>query len=324
MCLFPKLVKNPKYKANKKNKGNVPHMPDGRVGYVPIGCGKCFECMKKKSNEWKVRLQEDIKEHKNGKFVTLTFSNESYAELAKEIKATGYALDNEVATLAVRRFLERWRKKYKKSARHWLVTELGQNGTENIHLHGIIYADDAEEIERIWKYGFVWIGNMVNGKRVNYVSERTVNYITKYITKTDQKHKAYKPKVLCSAGIGSNYIKSENAKRNQYKPGETKETYTTRRGTKIALPIYYRNKLYTEKEREKLWIEKLDENVRYVGGEKVRADDHKAYQGLVKYYREINREMGYGSPEDWEAKEYEEQRRKLLQEKRMKKNDKKT
>ena len=33
------------------------------------------------------------------------------------------------ATRAVRFFLERWRKEYKKSLRHWLVTEIGGNYT---------------------------------------------------------------------------------------------------------------------------------------------------------------------------------------------------
>ena len=32
----------------------------------------------------------------------------------------------------------------------------------------------------------------------NYVNERTVNYIVKYLTKVDEKHKAYKSIVLTS------------------------------------------------------------------------------------------------------------------------------
>ena len=42
----------------------------------------------------------------------------------------GYELDNAIAAYAIRKFLERWRKKFKKSLRHWLVTELGHNGIE--------------------------------------------------------------------------------------------------------------------------------------------------------------------------------------------------
>ena len=108
MCLYPKLIKNRKYTSTKKNGGNVPVCHDKRVMYVPVGCQKCIECRKQKSREWQARLLSDIREHKNGKFITLTFSNESINELYHEIKGlSGYNLDNAIATLAVRRFLER-------------------------------------------------------------------------------------------------------------------------------------------------------------------------------------------------------------------------
>ena len=185
MCLYPRIIKNRKYVANKKNKGIVPQAKDKRVLYVPVGCGNCMECKKQKSRQWQVRLEEEIRKNKNGKFVTLTFSEESLTELGKEIKnLSGYELDNEIATKGTRRFLERWRKKYKKSVRHWLVTELGQTNTERIHLHGIIWTDEIEEISKIWKYGMITIGERryINGKAMNgnstgFVNEQTIGYI---------------------------------------------------------------------------------------------------------------------------------------------------
>jgi len=193
MCLFPKLVKNRKYVANKKNQGNVPEADDQRKLYVPIGCGKCMECLKKKSREWQVRLNEEIKTDSRGLFVTLSFSDESLQELQTDIIGlSGYELDNETATKAVRRFLERWRKKHKKSVKHWLVTELGTQNTERIHLHGIIFTDLKDDVKQIWKYGNVYIGD--------YVNEETIGYIVKYLHKTDPKHKEYKPKILTNKG----------------------------------------------------------------------------------------------------------------------------
>ncbi len=107
---------------------------------MPVGCGRCMECRKQKAREWAVRLQEEIKINKNAKFVTLTFSDEAISKIEEEIKGlTGYERDNEVATRAVRKYLERWRKKYKKSQRHWLVTELGQTKTERVHIHGLMW-----------------------------------------------------------------------------------------------------------------------------------------------------------------------------------------
>lgn len=195
MCLYPILIKNRKYQKNKKNGGKIPAVTDKRVLAVPVGCGKCMECMKKKAREWQVRLLEDIRHEKNGIFVTLTFSNESIKEIGKDVKSTGYERDNEIATRAVKLFRERWRRKFKKSPRHWLVTELGHQGTENIHLHGIIWTDEKrEDIVERWGYGFVWTNDETKG----YVNEQTVNYITKYLAKQDLDHKEYKPIVLSS------------------------------------------------------------------------------------------------------------------------------
>lgn len=338
MCLYPRLIENRKYKANKKNGGIVPAISDNRVLWVPVGCGKCMECMAQEGRKWQQRLLEDIKINKNGKMVTLTFSNESIKELAKEaiwktrtIKTEdglreervnkeplkGYELDNNIATLAVRRFCERWRKKHKKSIRHWLVTELGHNGTENIHMHGIVWTNEGiKEIEKHWKYGFIWID-----EKRGWVNEQTVNYVTKYIKKTDFKHKEYKSKVLTSAGIGANYTESNNAKLNKYKEGEeTKEAYITRTGHKMGLNTYWRNKIYTEEEREKLWLEKLDKEIRFVNGKEIDiSKGEEEYYKVLEKAREESKKLGYGDDtKNWQRKAYEEERRIMMMQKRTK------
>lgn len=347
MCLFPRLLTNKKYTGNKKNGGIIPPVNDHRVIKIAAGCGNCIECSKQKAREWQVRLLEDIKEHTNGKFITLTFSNEWYTKLNNEeyqihkngnspVKIPisdikGYDKDNAIATRAVRLFLERWRKKYKKSLRHWLVTELGHQNTENIHLHGIVWTnEDLREIESHWKYGYVWTGkrmtNKMNGRIeiVNYVNERTVNYITKYVTKKDQLHKTYKPIILTSAGIGRSYINNRDSKQNAYNGNDTKEYYRTRSGHKIAMPIYWRNKIYTEEEREKLWLQKLDKEERWINGVKIDVSEtDRHYWNVLEQAREKNKRLGYGSDNiDWNRKKYEMEIRDLKQKARMDNNNK--
>ncbi|AXH73569.1 MAG: replication initiator protein [Microviridae sp.] len=341
MCLYPKLIRNKKYTENKKNGGQLPPVVDERTLYVPIGCQNCIECRKKKAREWQVRLQEDIKEtgkwieKENGtkkwiewgkpKFITLTFSNESIKELTKTITKEnsssppeGYNMDNTIATKAIRLFLERWRKKYKKSLRHWLVTEIGHNGTENIHMHGIVWTNEPmEEVEKTWQYGYVWKGKKEKGQIINYVNSQTINYIIKYITKADEKHTTYKSIILTSPGIGGNYTKKTigDWKKNIYKPEETNETYRTTNGNKIALPIYYRNKIYTEEEREKLWIEKLNKEERYVLGIKIDiSEGDKEYKEAIEEARRKNIRLGYGTGKtDHNVELYEKERRKIMQ-----------
>lgn len=322
MCLYSKYGKNKKYTANKKNGGVIPAVLDERVKYVPYACGLCIECRKAKAREWQIRLLEDIKEHKNGKFITLTLSDEWYAELAQEIKgASGYLLDNQIATLACRRYLERVRKRTGKSVRHFYITELGHNGTKNIHMHGILWTDDSFEIiEKDWKYGYIW-PRKEDRKKPNYVNNKTINYIIKYITKVDFEHKLYKPIILTSAGIGKRYIKSHDANNNKFKEEKTNEAYRTSTGHKINLPVYWRNYIYTEEEREKLWLQKLDKEERYVGGEKVSIKNGlEEYEKLKEYYRQKNERLGYGGKEiDHEKKVYEMQQRAIMQLTRIKK-----
>jgi len=327
MCLYNRIVLNPKYKPNKKNGGVIPPVPDERVKYVPIGCGDCMECRKKKAREWQVRMLEDLRENTNGKFIAFTFSNESIQKLVN-MKPTkqwpgmkdleGYELDNEIATRALRLFNERWRKKYGRALRHWFVTELGQEGTENIHLHGIVWTDKTmDEIREVWGYGHMW--PRPGCKKKNYVNEQTVNYIIKYVTKKDEDHKTYKSVILSSDGIGKSYTKRKDAERNKFKGQDTQEGYRTRTGHKVNMPIYWRNKIYSDEEREKLWIQKLDKQERWICGEKIDISKNEdEYWRTLKHYREINKQLGYGTGEkDWSREQYEKERRGLMMAKRL-------
>jgi hypothetical protein len=320
MCLYPKIITNRKYIGNKKNGGIIPPVFDNRTLQVPVGCGNCIECRKQKSREWAVRLNEEIRIDKNGYFVTLTFNEPSLIKLTWEISRTNLyhkLEENEVARLSIRRFLERWRKKYKKSLKHWLITELGHTGTERIHIHGLIwdnrpqmikdYLPFEQELQNIWQYGFTDKGK--------YVNEQTVNYIVKYVTKIDKDHKGYKPKILTSAGIGKGYLNRIDKNINKFNGKDTKEFYRTKTGLKYNLPIYYRNKLYTEQEREQLWINKLNKNVRYVCGEKIDiSKGEETYYKTLKFYQLKNTRLGYGNDtEEWSIKMYKKQRKLLKQ-----------
>jgi hypothetical protein len=281
---------------------------------VPVGCGKCIECKKQKARNWQVRLQEDIRVNKNAKFVTYTFSEHELQKLDNEIKGlSGYARDNEICRLAVRRYTERWRKKYGKTLRHWLVTELGHANTERVHMHGIVWTDKVKDIGDIWKYGKIWIGD--------YVSAKTINYIVKYVNKVDQQHKTYNSKIFTSQGIGKEYVNRKDSKRNKYKKEKTIETYKTREGVELALPVYYRNKIYNEDERERLWLEKLDKEERYVCGVKVDiSQGEDEYYKLLEMMRQKNKRLGYGDDaKNWELKKYENERRNLKKLERLQK-----
>ena len=332
MCLYPSIIRNPRYKPNKQNGGFVPEPRDPRVLSVPIGCGVCKECLQKKRSNWLIRLQEEIKTNHYGYMVTLTFSENSLNELAEAAKSSE---GNTIAKLAIKRFLERWRKKYGKSIRHWLVTEHGHRNTERIHLHGLLFTEqnlkskhhaglkdemgeNRETIGRdgkpngitsttcllaqIWQYGNVHIGT--------YVSAKTINYIIKYVTKRDEKHPGYTPTTLCSPGIGKSYMNSPDHLRHQYKERETEERYKLEDGRLVGLPMYYRNKLWDSHQREDLWCFKLDKNERWVLGMRIDIThgEMKYYEAL-KWAQAVNIREGYDEPKKWKKQKYAAARR---------------
>lgn len=301
MCLFPRLIQNPKYKPNKKNNKNPPVIKDWRVKFVPIGCGNCLQCRKQKSNAWKIRLTEELKVNKYGYFITFTFRDEELNRISTEIKSKDV---NDIATYAVRHFLERWRKTKKKSLKHFFITELGTQKTERIHIHGIIFANDKitkKELENHWKYGFIDVGN--------YCNIKSINYIVKYITKIDIKHKQYKPKILCSPGLGKNYVSENQIAIHKYKADKTAETYVLPSGRLVNLPIYYRNKFFSEEERENLWIFRLDKGIRYIKGEELNINSNdglQRYLKLLSVAQSENYALGFGDgSEKWNKKSYE-------------------
>lgn len=305
MCLYTKFIKNPKYKPSKKNGGHVPLCTDKRVLYIPVECGECYECRKKKAREWRVRLSEELR-NEFGYFVTLTFSNESFKELEKELGHEVYDHENEIGAIALRRFLERVRKATGKSLKHWVVSELGHE-KDRYHLHAVMFGQTAAYLcKKHWKYGRVDIGTFCN--------EKTVNYIVKYMLKVDEKHRNFKGRVFTSAGIGAGYLNRSEAKQNKYNPtGETNETYRFRNGTKMALPKYYRNKIYSDDEKELLWKEKLDKKILWVQGEKCKnrtIEDALYIKKQIEFYQKHFQQTQGDKPWEWEDIKTERRKRK--------------
>lgn len=285
MCLYPKLVINPHYKANKTNKGIIPKCRDLRVKYIAVGCGKCLECRKQKAAQWRVRLYDELRyNYKDIQFVTLTFSEDYLTELTIEAGS-----EDAACKLAIKRFRERYRKQYGKSIKHWLVTERGgDNG--RIHMHGFLWCK-REDVKKYWKYGYSFCGNFVN--------ERSINYMLKYVTKYDYINN-YNGIILCSPGIGKKGIT------RIYNYNRTEKIETTRlpNGQEVALPIYYRNHIFNRKQREKLWLSRLNKNERWVQGIKIKANDFERYRKILHTAQQRSNELGFGKREDWNEKEY--------------------
>lgn len=302
MCLYPVRILNKRFLPNRKNGYQPPICHDERLRYVMCECGKCFECRKKKAREWRIRMSEELKENPSAIFFTGTLADERIEKLCKKynIKKTDY---NQIATKEVRLFLERIRRfNGGKSIKHWIVTERGHTNTRRIHIHGIFYHHDKKKLSQLlkneWIAGYSYQGN--------YVNEKTINYISKYMTKTDLDNPTFRGIVLASPGLGREYINRLDGRKKYIPRTETQQTdecYRFRNGAKSALPKYYKYKIFSEEERELLWIEKQESGEKYVMGEKIicktAEEEDKYYSPLVVYYRNMCQKLHGDNPEQW-------------------------
>lgn len=296
MCLFPKLRPNPRYKPNKRNKGHPPRPRDERLRWITSACGKCEQCRKQKANEWTFRLNVELQKGKPAHFMTMTFSEEALSTFHNSDA-------NEVAAEAVKLFRKRWYKRFGKSVRYWLITELGHDNTERLHLHGILWTEqDKETIEKIWTYGWVDTGEYVNSK--------TVSYIVKYVTKIDQDHPEFIGKIFCSPGIGKEYCERREVKRIH---DARIEYVKTPKGFKVGMPTYFKNKIYSERERENMWLERLEKGQRFVNGmrfDTTTREGMKCYLNALEYAQRQSIKLG-NLADPWERKSYEKSRKNL-------------
>lgn len=230
--------------------------------WLEVPCGYCHSCQKSENNQYRIRLMYEIRDYPNESclFVTLTFDDENLARFGKD------------PNKAVRLFLDRLRKQYGKQIRHWFIGEYGTlHGRP--HYHGILFgvpeelrvtylvdsvvpdpkdpdkfvfvhAGDHPLISAAWKYGFVFVG---------YVSDETCGYITKYLTKS-LNDKKRRPRVITSFGIGSSYLKSDEAVLHK-QPGKYQTTMTLN-GFPQAMPRYYYNKIFTDVDKQNIALER--------------------------------------------------------------------
>lgn len=330
MCLYPKRLINKKYTPNKKNGGVVPEPPitgyndyghaiyDERVLMVNVPCGNCIECRKQKARNWQIRLNEEIKCHEYNYFMTLTFSPDGLKEILDRTKMTEC---NAAAEYALRHCLERYRKKYGHSLKHWFVTELGHENTERIHMHGILLSDEPltfNKIERkqngimatwdFWKYGIVFVGD--------YVNARSCNYIVKYMHKIDEDHKGFVGQVLASPGIGRAYTdKATNHLLHEYRPNNTIDYYRLNNGSKVKLPSYYKNKFINEDQKELIWREFMDKNKESIMGQNYEAKEagNEVIGNIIHRAQETNKKLGYGDDsKEYRKREYNITKRMLV------------
>lgn len=205
-----------------------------------IPCGKCPQCAKRKISDWMFRFEQESKVSRNARFVTLTYSNE-YLPKTQEGKPTLRKKDFQDFIKRLRYYENK--DGNKKRIVYYGVGEYGSKRGRP-HYHAIVYnCGNTDNISNAWKFGRLEYPEAGNG---------SVGYTLKYISKpksakTQDREGEFS---LCSAGIGKNYISNRTI---EWHNSDVRNSYVrTEIGAKLAIPKYYKEKIYTEENRKKL------------------------------------------------------------------------
>lgn len=221
---------------------------------VPVPCGRCPPCQKRRVSQWAFRLKQQERISCTAYFITLTYNTLHVPITSKgfmSLKKRDYQL-----------FMKRLRKVHKnEKITYYACGEYGSNNYRP-HYHAIIFNCREDEIARAWQLGEVHIGK-VTGASIAY----TLKYINKgKIIPMHQNDDRIPEFSLMSKGMGSNFLTPSTIE--FYKNDLSKAYITIEDGIKIALPRYYKNKIYSEHEQKsqaflvKRLVEQHDQRVR--------------------------------------------------------------
>lgn len=224
-CLFPYHVKNARFTG----------LP-GSERYIPVPCGTCPDCLVRRTNGWQFRLLEQEKISRSAHFVTLTYDTTTVP-----ISGKGYM------TLSKRDyqlFMKRLRKLHPKTTKisYYAVGEYGSQH-KRPHYHAILFNVIPEHVVTAWGNGSVFIGT-VSGASVSY----TLKYMHKGRIIPEHRNDDRLPEFsLMSKKMGLGYLTPAMV---EYHQNDINRNYVTLEGgQKIAMPRYFRERIYSEQQR---------------------------------------------------------------------------
>lgn len=260
--------------------------PAGYIEPLPLPCGKCPPCKARRVDAWVFRLMQEEKRSTSAKFVTLTYDTTNVP-----ITKNGFmTLEKEDFQL----FMKRLRKTEPNKLKYYVAGEYGGQTTRP-HYHAIIFNVESDEnIQKAWGKGSLHIGQVTND---------SVAYTMKYIDKPpNQKILLHsrddrKPEFsLMSKNLGDNYL--DDPQILKYHQADLSRNYLTLEGGhKIALPRYYRERIWTDDQRQaqiaiiKKGVEdaiQKDEFEYNTKGHIMQYEQHRQHQKYVRHTKFYN------------------------------------
>lgn len=229
MCISPIILKNKQVKFGK-NKYTV-----------PVPCGRCPECVKAKINSWLFRLDKELMISSSPLFVTLTY-DEEHVPVSLSGQLTLCKRD---VQLFMKRLRFAYSKVSKKKIKFYACGEYGSR-THRPHYHMIMFnMDNPELIHECWQNGFTYAPPLSDGG---------MGYVLKYMSKQRKRRDDNDDKLpefsLMSLRLGANYL--TEAIKEYHNRGVEFCSVSTKEGYKMAMPKYYKDKIYSEEMRKEV------------------------------------------------------------------------
>lgn len=212
--------------------------------YQFVPCGKCPECKARRVSAWSFRLQQEEKRSYKAAMYTLTYDNKHVP-----ITPTGFLTTSK---RDCQLFFKRLRFRLGDIPNHprikyYLASEYGGT-TWRPHYHIIMFnVINPLDVDAAWQLGSI---------DVKPCTPASIGYALKYINKPPRipvhRNDDRTPEFgLMSKGLGLNYLTPEMI---AWHKNDLKERMhlVLPQGQKVSMPRYYKDKLYTDEEREAL------------------------------------------------------------------------
>lgn len=194
---------------------------------IDVPCGKCFECVKRRRNDWYIRCLIESGHRRYTYFGLLTYKEVGQNLLKRDIQL----------------FLKRLRiKGY--SFSYLIAGEYGEK-KKRAHWHCLFFADTPisfAHIANAWRGGYSYstpnVGGWIRFEPIK--SPRSIRYTVKYLYKYDGTSNKFELMISKNPAIGKSFLV------NQAHFLRVQNADFTVRGQKTAMPRYYKRKIFND------------------------------------------------------------------------------
>lgn len=199
-----------------------------RKYHQEVPCGRCFECVKRRRNDWFIRCLIESRSRPYTYFGLLT-----YAEVGQNLEKQDIQL-----------FLKRLRS-YGYKFSYLIAGEHGEK-KDRPHWHCLFFSNTAmayRDISRAWHGGYKDDTNRNKAGWIKFSpirSPRAIRYTVKYLYKYDGIDPRFTLLISKNPAIGKSFLQ------NHKYFLERKSTDFTIDGRKMAMPRYYKRKFFDD------------------------------------------------------------------------------